>query len=350
MTKERNYYIDFLKFIFSIIIVFYHSWVFTGVFGNGYFNRGYFAVDFYFIVTGYLFVKSVEKLRKKKSKENIGKLDLKFVWSRLKPLLPAIILITVLGYVILHYNNILDYQLLFSDQTVSEILFLGFIGNGMSINVGLWYVSAMLILFFLLFPLIYKYQKTYIYYIAPIIIFLTLGLVGLTGININDPVPRRFLFIDGFYKGLIFMNIGVLAYEFSNFLKDKKMSKKQKIGITILETIIYLFLLLNMHYNVSGSYMIAILFFFGIAITFSNQSYTMNIFKDNIFQKLGKFGFLLYLTNIPIRNFIVMHYQESYWKLLLLYWTLTIMVALIAYWVSEIFLKKQMEACYNKSS
>ena len=352
IQKDRNYYIDFLRFVFSLMIVSYHSWVFTGVFGAGYFNRGYFAVDFYFIVTGFLFIKSVEKISEKKTKENIGKLDLKFVWSRLKPLLPSIIVITILGYILVYYRNILDYHILFSDSTISELFFLGFLGNGMGINLGCWYISVMLVLFFLLFPLVYKYKKTYIYYIAPAIILFTYGLVRYQHINITDPLVSNFIFIDGFYKGLIFMNIGVLAYAFSNYLKKKEWTRKQKIIITVLETLMYLFLVANMHYGIAGSYLIAIIFFFSISITFSNQSYTSKIFTSPKFQSLGKFGFLMYLANVPVRTFVQNNIHLSYHHTLMVYWGMTISLAILTYIIAEIIwpklkikrkLKKELE-------
>lgn len=61
--SQENYYIDFLRFLFSISILCYHSWIFTGVFGNGLFNAGCYGVDFYFIVTGYLMMNSISKKR-----------------------------------------------------------------------------------------------------------------------------------------------------------------------------------------------------------------------------------------------------------------------------------------------
>lgn len=346
--NNRNYYIDFLKFIFSIMIVFYHSWVFTGIFGAGYFNRGYYAVDFYFIVTGFLFIKSIEKLTKKKSKENLGKLDLQFVRNRLKPLLPSMILIYLIGYILVYHNSLFDYHILFSDQTISEFSFLGLIGNGMSINLGCWYISVMLILFFILFPIAYKYQKTYNYYIAPILIILTLGLIGYHQVNITDPLARNYIFINGFYKGIVFINLGVIAYELCNYLKTKKLTKQKKICITIIESLIYLFLLLNMHYGIAGSYLIAILFLLGVAITFSNTSYTANIFHSKIFQQLGKFGFILYLTNIPVRTFVASSFTYSYHKMLLIYWLITIFLSIIIYVLAEVVWPKAKELKRNK--
>lgn len=68
VQKETNYnyIIDALKFVFSFIIVIYHSWCFSGTWGNGYFQYGFLAVDFYFIVTGYLMMNSINKKKIKK--------------------------------------------------------------------------------------------------------------------------------------------------------------------------------------------------------------------------------------------------------------------------------------------
>lgn len=58
--KKRNGKIDFLKFIMSLIVITYH-------FGNAvnyeneWFCKGYIAVEFFFIVSGFLFAKSLAK-------------------------------------------------------------------------------------------------------------------------------------------------------------------------------------------------------------------------------------------------------------------------------------------------
>ena len=78
--KEHNYFVDFLRFVFSIGILFYHSWRFTGVFGNGIANSGFLGVDFYFMVTGYLMINSIRN--HKKSKDPVLKESFDFIWKK----------------------------------------------------------------------------------------------------------------------------------------------------------------------------------------------------------------------------------------------------------------------------
>ncbi len=338
--SKRNYYIDFLKFIFSVIIVCYHSWMFTGNFGSGYFNRGYFAVDFYFIVTGFLFIKSLEKLAVKKNKEAVGLLDIKFVFNKVKDLLPTILFVFLVGYFMTFEKASFNHDVMFSDSVITELFFLGFLGKGMRVNLSCWYISVMILVLFVLFPLAYKYKKNYNYYIAPLIIISCLGLVNYFKLTITDPLVSNYIFINGIYKGFIFINLGVIAYEVCNYLKQKQISKKGRIVATGVETIIYILLFLNMHYNVMGSYLNAILFTFNVALTFSNFSYTSDLFNNEFFQKLGKFGFILYLSNIPARTLVLAKYTGSYKKLFLIYWGIVLVISISAYILTEVILKK----------
>ncbi len=339
-SNKRNYYIDFLKLIFSVIIVCYHSWIFTGNYGSGVFNRGFYAVDFYFIVTGFLFIKSVEKIYNEKRNEPVGLLDVKFVFNKIKNILPSIILIFIIGYFLVFRRESLNYHTALSDSIVTEFFSLGFLGKGMLVNLGCWYVSVMILVLFILFPLVYKYKKDFNYLISPLIIIFTLGICIFNNINVMDPLSKKFIFINGFYKGLIFINLGVISYELCSCLKKIELSRRIRIFMTIIETLIYLILILNMHYVVMGSYLCAILFTFNIALTFSNISYTAHIFSSNTYQKLGKFGFCMYLSNIPVRFFVDLKFSYSYRKMFLIYWVLVIIISLFVYLVSEFVLKK----------
>ena len=346
--ENRNYYIDFLRFVFSIVIVFYHSWIFAESWGKSYYNRGFYAVDFYFIVTGFLFINSLEKLISKNPKESVEVLNIKFVFNKVKQLIPNILFIFVIGYLLNYRSSALDYQNLFSDQTITEVLFSGFLGKDMVINSACWYISVMIVVLFLLFPIVYKYKKKYNYYICPLLIAITLGIVNYHEININNPLATSYIFINGFYKGIIFINLGVLAYELYGYLKQLELSKGKRIGVTVFETITYVALFLNTFYPIFNSYLTAILFVINVAITFSNISYTSLLFTSSKLQQLGKFGFILYLSNIPVRKLVLNSHLISYNRKLVLYWILVFVLSVMSYILSEVIIKRLQEKKKNK--
>ncbi len=339
-TEERNYYIDFLRFVFSVIIVFYHSWIFASSWGECYFNRGFYAVDFYFIVTGFLLLSSLEKMWQKKQTDSLEVLNLKFIARKIKPLVPNILLVFVIGYFLNYRRSSFLLTNLFSDKTVTEALFAGVLGKGMAINSACWYISVMIVVLFFLFPVVYRYQKKYNYYLCPLIIFLTLGVVNYHQININNPLATTYLFANGFYKGVLFINLGILSYELCSYLKKLELSKQKRILITVFETLTYIALALNTYYALFGSYLTAILFMINISITFSNLSYSARFFRSPRFKQLGKFGFILYLSNIPVRNVVISANLSSYNRRLVLYWILVLGLSLVSYLLSELITKK----------
>lgn len=60
--KARNALIDFLRFVFCLLVVLYHAEL-LGVMKTGLFSIAYIAVEFFFLVSGYFFAASIEKKR-----------------------------------------------------------------------------------------------------------------------------------------------------------------------------------------------------------------------------------------------------------------------------------------------
>ena len=64
MRKQHNVTIDFLRFLFSVIVVLHHSRYVLGD-DNCYFLGGSLAVEFFFFVSGYLLLVGADKAGRK---------------------------------------------------------------------------------------------------------------------------------------------------------------------------------------------------------------------------------------------------------------------------------------------
>ena len=62
--KKENFFIDFIRFLCSIVIMFFHGRSFANVNDTIIFEMGYLAVNFYFILTGFLMMNSLMKSNK----------------------------------------------------------------------------------------------------------------------------------------------------------------------------------------------------------------------------------------------------------------------------------------------
>ena len=59
MRKRRNETVDFLKFLFALVIVIFHGRKLASSGEFALFQSGYLGVEFFFLVSGFLMMKSV---------------------------------------------------------------------------------------------------------------------------------------------------------------------------------------------------------------------------------------------------------------------------------------------------
>lgn len=323
-----NYFIEVLRFVFALVIMFYHSWWFLGKGESSLFRSGYLAVNFYFIVTGYLMMQTLHKYDKS-TKE--------FILGKLKRLIPGIILTFFICYLLTYGSSGLNIKTLFSNDVIADLLLLKVTGYaGGAINPAWWYLSTMLFVVFLLYPLAKKFKEKYTYYIIPLLIFTSLALINHYDISMYTHSSSKFIFINGFYKGIIYVCLGNICYEFARYLKTLKISNIKSIFLTILEILLYIVAIFNMHFNYIGTIWYAILFIIGASITFSGISYTSKIFKHKIWKKLGNYGFYLYLTHGAVRTYMNRRNTYVYYDMLPKYLLVSLLVALSVYILLDI--------------
>ncbi len=229
ITEKRNYCLDVLKIIATVIIVFHHyQQIFVITFPSGInyfdfvgggFNFAY-IVELFFVLSGYLLYKYVNKI-------NEGLTFNKFISKRLLRLLPMLA-ISAMGYEIVialgHY-----WRSPFIIQNSMHVTVWGFITCALGIQEGwgvtdywvnhpIWYVSVLIwcyVLFFFVTWLAKKLQ--------------------------TSPVK--------FYVFIIILGIGVNTYSISLPFLNAQMSR----GYTAVFTgVILASLITNNHINVSS--------------------------------------------------------------------------------------------------
>lgn len=337
MRKENdyNYFIDFIKFIFSLIIVLYHTWVFSYGYGYGLFNYGYLAVGFYFIVTGYLMMQTLEK--EKNSKEKIGIRTIKFIRKKIGGIFPYILFSFIVGSIIIYAEDCLNLSFWLKNNMIAEIAQIGILGFKFSINGATWYISAMLVALSFLYPLAIKFKDNYYTLIAPLLLLFFMWLVYSFGIKIDSPTEINFIGFNGLYKSFIFLLLGNISYFVTKKLKSISFNKTGKIVLTIIEVFLLINLICTMHFYMFGTITFAVMTLLLVVITFSGKSYSKEIFNKPFYKKLGTFGFIMYLNNMYFRS-AIRHSTLSfrYRNFIILYVGLTVAMSLLAYYLVPI--------------
>ena len=76
--KNRNGKLELLRFLFSVIVMLLHAGNIPG-FENRLFKTGAFSVEFFFLISGYLMMGSIERSMTYPQQESIGKETFRFL-------------------------------------------------------------------------------------------------------------------------------------------------------------------------------------------------------------------------------------------------------------------------------
>ena len=294
MGNKRNGKIDFLKFIFSVIVVVHHSRNVVGT-DNLPFLGGAFAVEFFFIVSGYLMMASISRMPE--TGLPVGVETRNFIIKKYKSFYPEVLVAFVIaGAVTFPFSKrtLVDYLV----SSFHEITLLKMIGIGVvRANPPTWYMSSMLLCMLLLFPLIRKKREIMTNMVLPLAILLIFGAFAGNDMSPRGPVDWISITYKGNLRGLAEIGMGICIYPWVEKLKAVKLSKFSRVLLTIVEYGCYIALIDYMRTTKVSQqdYFYLFVYVIAIMISFSEQGIDTKLFRGRIFSWLGKYSFALYL-------------------------------------------------------
>ncbi len=367
MVKKRNGAIDFWRFIFAAILVIFHSSMMDIALihpGEDYmfpFQMGSLAVEFFLLTSGFLFAKSMNKKRD-------NTLSWKGTWTFMKGKLmsfyPAYLICLVLNFIAVNVTRYIchvdPYLEGMSRGDNFKNLFINFgkmlYESTLLRNFGLdferlldqaWYLSAMMLVLLLLYPLYAKNKRRFEFFIAPVIAVALLGFLFLHGQSLLNPSKRYELFYKyaftykGNVRAMAEICLGVVCWRICEWLKKIDFSKPGRVLLAIIELFGYGFAICYMHFManayvntfwhrlsimnaeltgdrskiVDPSYdsrfsavQFVLLAFLAVSvtITFSEKSIISGLFNHKFFTVLGQYSLYPYLlysifsANLPL--------------------------------------------------
>lgn len=317
--NQRNGKIEFFRFAFSIIVVLFH--LNYTYFNNHYhvtneitfFSHGCIGVEFFFLVTGWLFAKSCYK--KQKMPCILGKDTIQFVghkWFSVFPFHLIAFIATFISYIFLKKLSLTEIIVHFF-QSIPNLFLVQKIGIYANNIIGEeWYISVMILSLAVLYPICRKYYEIFTRVISPLAgIFLVGYLYQKYGCLSNTSVW------DGFFQKIqirAFAEIclGVFAFECSRFISRLHFSTVQKWILSILEYGCYIAVILFTCASVSAKYEVYALYALMIAVilSFSEVTYGLSLFQNRVIFFLGKLSLPLYLSQAFARS-IVQRYGSN---------------------------------------
>lgn len=310
MNKKYNGALDFWKFVFCLVILVFHIGEAYGGKKGYILEWGRYAVEVFFIISGYFMCVSATKAEERQADISLGKETFGFILHKIKRILPAYLFCYVLGIGVWFVES---GQYIFQEsgllglfiKTVKMLpnfllLFMSGV-QGTKVVMITWYISAMLIAMLVIYPLLRKYKDMYTLVVAPVTALLISGyfynVSGYNGFDAYDGVITH-----GILRAVVGINIGCLAYMLAEYMKTKDYSKSVRILLACAEIGLYLLTIFMMHnggkkcvfYN-------NILILFAVAITASKQSAVSKWFDNKVSRFLGEASLYIYLCQSPAR-------------------------------------------------
>jgi peptidoglycan/LPS O-acetylase OafA/YrhL len=311
--QQKNGKIELLRFLFSIGVLWFHIEKYISgqvALQKGihisFFAYGSMGVEFFFLVSGFLMAASVYYAKDRQKELPLGTATFQFVKNKFVSLLPMRLIVFVLLFAATIACEAWNVTTVIK-KLVSYIpgfLLVQMSGFGASyINHIEWFLSAMLIGMFILYPLLRKNFDVASKIIAPLVSILILGYMfqnfgRLTGVNAWEGLVYRPML-----RGIAELSLGVVCFVICQSLKNAKLSGIQRLAFTGFEAACWFAAFAMMMLTLPRKYEFSILLFIaaGTTCSFSNLSYGAKWFDNKLCFYLGKLSLPIYLCQlIPI--------------------------------------------------
>lgn len=297
MRKERNKALDFLKFLFVIIIMIFHGRNLVESGENVWFSGGAIGVDFFFLVSGCMMAISAEK---KEPESSLGEDTFHFMKHKILGLCPNFFVAWGIGFVVSHIPwKSLGKTVSDAIKGIWELLFLNQSGlMGYRVNHVTWYLSAMLLAMLLIYPLLRRYKKTFYYWICPTLFIFLMGFTYQNYKSLFNPSYWNGWILKGLLRAIMDVFGGCLCYQLAHYLQNKTFTTFGKCFLSLTEWSIYLGIIAY-YFKHDGSkydWTVVLFFIIAVSITISQCSYDNAIFRSpHLFPWLGEYSFSLFL-------------------------------------------------------
>ena len=350
MNKSmRNGFIDVQKFFYAWIVVVFHFYLYT----REHFMGGATSVEFFLIVSGAYLFSGFERNTEGLSRENLLKYPVKYMKKRLLRFLPytmpAFAFAFIVKIVITSDGTGINSVPYMIDSFVKNIWEVPLIsmcglnaGRGM-INVVTWTISAMLIAEFVVINLLARGEKTFSSFLAPLAILIGCGFWAQ--IKDSDYAIWHGFTTFGVIRAFIMTCVGIYVWKCAKWLAGKKFTNKGRMLLTVVEISLHVIAVISMMYRNTRYYrmFLAVLFSIAITITISQQSYTVQWFKQSkITNFLGEWSITVYVIHQPINILLYRYFETPYefYRIKFIYGALVIAVSLaflyLARWITHI--------------
>lgn len=333
--------IELMRFVFSIVIVLYHGQFLGGGNEHALFGKmGYLAVEFFFIVSGFLMAQSASK-HDSDGLSNIGIETTRFVFRKIKVILPYYIPAAVISVIWMIINDSPSMQ-----KLITGVWGFGFLQMSgiktFAVVAATWYLSAMFISMLLLYPLLRRFKDEFFMIIAPLTAIAILGYLSQT-YGVLDLYANEFHVVyAGLLRAIADICVGCICWRIVFSLRDCTPNDFTRVIIGIAVVLGFLLVLYTAQHGVERGIDFAMIVAFALSISLTFWQCDWAVMHNPIFAWLGKLSMVIYLNHRWVQYIIRTVLPESlgYAKLLAVFVICTFAISVIEMTVFESIKKR----------
>ncbi len=335
---KRNNLVEFARFLFSVLVIGYHVQMSFSGDGIDLFENGALAVEFFFLISGYFFARSIEKLNAKE-KGNVALDSCRFMGNKIKGILPvhltaiALMVIVILVFDLSNAGSLI-LKGLPSIFLVQEAIVWSE-GYANALIVPEWYLSAMLLCMLIMIPVALLLRKKLKgVFVVPVLLGILGVIAVIYGLCTDWAFTTTFVYDLRAWGELC---VGMFAYHLSTLIAKKELRKPASVTLKIIEIsgysapIILGIVPMSANLQPVGMVVAVIGVFASISITFAGKGVTITNEKVNAaFGYLGGLSLAMYLFHPVIISLLDYAYAGvENWAKYLIVFAASIAIAII---------------------
>lgn len=339
---SRNGKIELFRFICAVIIFLFHfSQLVNG--DRFFFLSGALAVEFFFILSGYLMMASIDRAGLT-SELDLGSETLGFLKRKVSVLYPEVLIAYMIGFAVrlLAKEGSFIGAVKLAVDSFWEVLMLRQTGLSLrDVNHATWYLSSMLICMVILYPLLRKFPNMMGRIVVPLVSVLIMGILCRNYSTPRDPAKWIGWTYKGNLRAFSELGMGVLCFQITKPFRQIKLTKLGKVVCTCLEPVLYALFIAYMVFCPSSNHdwILVPILVLAIGLTFSEQTHFPHILDHKVIYFLGKCSLPLYLCHYFWASYLLdILPKNSTWKLQFLsYLGLCLATATVIFLLSELW-------------
>jgi len=302
--------VEFWRFLFTVLVCLYHLEIYYT--GGKLFPSGTSAVEFFFVLSGFLIALSAGHWFEKHP-EPLGPKDAcikatQFVWKKIKALFPVIVITLILhiamnggGY---YRSGWLDAAL----NSEWDLLFLvgtpfGY-NNGAAPIVPLWFLTALFIAGYVYCYMLYR-NFHFTLFLAPLIGVLLYCYFTLNSSLVLDFYAKMGFMTAGTVKAFAEMGLGIAIYHLYDYLSKKKLNAIWGVVLTVLMLFaIYRYFALTIQVSTGmDNFRRIVYIMIIILLSFLNKDVITGLLNHGFARALGSISMTMYVCHYTLCNY-----------------------------------------------